>query len=91
MYRSLSVKTASKVSSFQKSPKGYDKAMSRHDCPEKRQRVSRFLKRLRVAIVTDAPPTLPKKGKGFQDFSKGFRVAIVTKAPDTPRKGQRVT
>ena len=90
MYRSLSVKTASKVSSFQKSPKGHDKAMSRHDCPKKGKGLHDFPKGFRVAIATEAPTT-PEKCKGLLDFPKGFRVAIATEAPDTPRKGQRVT
>jgi hypothetical protein len=62
MYRSLSVKATSKVSSFQKSPKGHDKAMSRHDCPKKGKGLHDFPKRLRVAIAREAPNT-PRKGQ----------------------------
>jgi hypothetical protein len=72
MYRSLSVKTASKVSSFQKSPKGYDKAMSRHDCPKKGKGLLDFPKGFRVAIVTEAPRHSRKRARGYMISQKGL-------------------
>ena len=57
--------------------------------PKKGKGLHDFPKGFRVAIATEAPPTLPENGKGLLDFTKGFRVAIVTEAPPTlPKKGK---
>ena len=42
--------------------------------PKKGKGLHDFPKGFRVAIATEAPPTLPENGKGLLDFPKGFRV-----------------